>query len=292
MKIKNTKLLIVHSGLRKPKGDAVVVPVDSTLISLGRAINVKLKGEKSRHFISASVWKKNEYTTDETTIRLACADALRCANRLKLKSVILPALGFHRNNFPLVGIAKIMTQEVLKFLRENTTTLRKIIFCLDDTKTFRIFNKAVKGYVEHILYKLTEGPFVTVDAIIEMKGSIVLIERSNPPYGWALPGGFVDYGESLEEAVLREVKEETHMQLRNLRQFHTYSKPGRDPRFHTITTVFMAQGVGQPKFGDDAKGLKVIKYKDLLNLPYAFDHKDVIKDYLRFKKTGHCPQGT
>ena len=125
----------------------------------------------------------------------------------------------------------------------------------------------------------------------EIQKGIILIERSNPPYGWALPGGFVDYGESLEEAVMREAKEETHMRLRSLRQFHTYSKPGRDPRFHTITTVFIAQGAGTPKFGDDAKGLKVVTYSDLLNLIYAFDHKDVIKDYLKFKKTGRFPAG-
>ena len=262
MKIKNTELKILKSDIRSLNQRAVIIPVDP--------------------FAPLD---------DETDIRLACAECFRRAHRMKLKSVILPVSGFRQNHFPIIGIAKIMTQEVLKFLRENTTTLRKIIFCIEDNKTYRIFDKAVKGYVEHILYKLTEGPFVTVDAIIEIQKGIILIERSNPPYGWALPGGFVDYGESLEEAVMREAKEETHVRLRNLRQFHTYSKPGRDPRFHTITTVFIAQGVGAPKFGDDAKGLKVVKYSGLLNLTYAFDHKDVIKDYLKFKKTGRYPTG-
>ena len=112
-----------------------------------------------------------------------------------------------------------------------------------------------------------------------MDEGIILIERSNPPYGWALPGGFLDYGESLEQAAVREAKEETNMGLENLRQFHTYSKPGRDPRFQTVSTVFIATGKGIPQFGDDAKSLKIVRYDDLSNLDYAFDHKEIIKEY-------------
>ena len=113
---------------------------------------------------------------------------------------------------------------------------------------------------------------------------VVLIERSNPPYGWALPGGFLDYGESLEDAAIREAKEETNLELINLRQFHTYSEMGRDPRFHTISTVFVAEGLGRPHPGDDAKNLKIVRYEDLPELDYAFDHKYVIKKYLEDKK--------
>ena len=121
---------------------------------------------------------------------------------------------------------------------------------------------------------------MTVDIIIECIEGIVLIERSNPPYGWALPGGFVDYGESLEKAALREAKEETNLDLVDLRQFHTYSASDRDPRFHTISTVFIAEGQGEPRAGDDAKGVKVVRYEDLLELDYAFDHKEIIEEYL------------
>ena len=110
-----------------------------------------------------------------------------------------------------------------------------------------------------------------------------MIERSNPPFGWAIPGGFLDYGESLETAVIREAKEETNLDLEELRQFHTYSEPSRDPRFHTVTTVFVAKGKGKPKAGDDAKNFALIKYDELLNLEYAFDHKKVIEDYLKSK---------
>ena len=108
----------------------------------------------------------------------------------------------------------------------------------------------------------------------------MLIERLNPPCGWALPGGFVDYGESLEVAALREAKEETNLDLVDLRQFHTYSAPGRDPRFHTIATVFIAEGQGEPRSGDDAAGLRIVRYEDLLQLDYAFDHKEIIEEYL------------
>ncbi|MCX5703920.1 MAG: NUDIX hydrolase [Candidatus Omnitrophica bacterium] len=121
---------------------------------------------------------------------------------------------------------------------------------------------------------------MTVDAIIELPEGIVLIERSNPPFGWALPGGFVDYGESLEEAVTREAKEETGLALTDLRQFHTYSDPRRDPRFHTIGTVFIAKAKGKPKAGDDAQGAKVIKLSEIEKMEFAFDHKQILKDYL------------
>ena len=123
-------------------------------------------------------------------------------------------------------------------------------------------------------------PYVTVDMIIELPQGIVVIERRNPPHGWALPGGFVDIGESIEDAAQREAKEETDLDLKDLRQMHTYSDPKRDPRFHTVSTVFIAKGVGVPKSGDDAKNLKVVPYGELLNIQYAFDHKQVIKDYL------------
>lgn len=127
-------------------------------------------------------------------------------------------------------------------------------------------------------------PFVTVDMIIELSDGIVVIERLNPPYGWALPGGFVDMGESLEDAARREAKEETNLDLKNLQQMHTYSDPKRDPRFHTISTVFIAQGAGKPQSGDDAKNLKIVPYTDVLTINYAFDHKQIVADYLKQRR--------
>ena len=122
------------------------------------------------------------------------------------------------------------------------------------------------------------NPYPTVDIIIETDVGIVLIKRKNPPYGWALPGGFVDYGESLEEAAIREAKEETGLDIELIRQFHTYSEPDRDPRFHTITTVYIAKAKGRPQAGDDAKEVGVFT-RDNLPDEIAFDHRRILDDY-------------
>jgi len=125
-----------------------------------------------------------------------------------------------------------------------------------------------------------KNPLPTVDIIIEYGGGVVLIDRKNPPYGWAIPGGFVDYGESLEEAALREAKEETSLDVELVRQFHTYSDPERDPRRHTIATVYIARGTGALKAEDDARDARVFKKE---NLPgaMAFDHRQILDDYFQ-----------
>jgi len=127
------------------------------------------------------------------------------------------------------------------------------------------------------------NPLVTVDIIIETEGGIVLIQRKNPPNGWALPGGFVDYGETLEEAARREAMEETGLALEEMRQFHTYSDPTRDPRGHTISTVFTARAMGIPVAGDDA-GQAAIFTQDTLPL-LAFDHGAILSDYFASRKS-------
>jgi ADP-ribose pyrophosphatase YjhB (NUDIX family) len=127
-----------------------------------------------------------------------------------------------------------------------------------------------------------KNPVPTVDIIIELENNgatdIVLIDRKNPPYGWAIPGGFVDYGESLEDAAVREAKEETGLDVELKRQFHTYSDPSRDRRKHTITTVYIGEGKGTPVAADDAKGAGIFNRS---NLPenIVFDHSDILNDY-------------
>ncbi|HBQ21112.1 MAG: NUDIX hydrolase [Deltaproteobacteria bacterium GWA2_38_16] len=124
-------------------------------------------------------------------------------------------------------------------------------------------------------------PKLTCDIIIEMsyqgKTGIVLIERKNPPLGWALPGGFVDYGESLEQTAIREAKEETSLDVTLIRQLHTYSEPSRDPRHHTVTAVYIAKASGIPKAMDDAKNVGIFT-KDQLP-PLVFDHIHILNDY-------------
>jgi 8-oxo-dGTP diphosphatase len=132
-----------------------------------------------------------------------------------------------------------------------------------------------------------KNPFPTVDIIIEIlredgRPGIVLVERKFPPPGWALPGGFVEYGESLEMAAVREAKEETSLDIELVEQFHTYSDPGRDPRFHTITTVFIATAQGRPQARDDARNVGIFTEEDRPR-PLAFDHERILADYRRRK---------
>ena len=124
------------------------------------------------------------------------------------------------------------------------------------------------------------NPFPTVDIIIEMDEGIVLIQRANPPYGWALPGGFVDYGESLEAAAIREAKEETSLEVELISQLGAYSDPKRDPRHHTISVVFEARAKGRPKASDDAKAVGIFNKEDLPE-ELAFDHGSILEDYFK-----------
>ena len=128
----------------------------------------------------------------------------------------------------------------------------------------------------------SRNPLLTVDAIIEINNGIILIKRKNPPAGWAIPGGFVDYGETLEEAAVREMKEETSLDINLGRQFHTYSNPGRDPRHHTVSTIFVATATGTPKAADDAIDIGTFT-KDNLPEDIAFDHRQILEDYFNGK---------
>lgn len=130
---------------------------------------------------------------------------------------------------------------------------------------------------------LYQNPVPTVDLIIEIDGhGIVLIDRKNPPLGWALPGGFVDYGESLEDAAVREAREETGLEVELTGQFRAYSDPARDPRRHTITNVFLARAKGRPQASDDAARADVFDPEHLPS-PLAFDHRRILEDYLSYK---------
>ncbi len=126
------------------------------------------------------------------------------------------------------------------------------------------------------------NPFLTVDIIIETEQGIVLIKRKNPPFGRAIPGGFVDYGESLENAAKREAREETRLDVDLVEQLYSYSEPGRDPRFHTVSVVFIATASGTPKAADDAKEAAVYSTTELPE-DLVFDHGRILADYLSYK---------
>jgi 8-oxo-dGTP diphosphatase len=133
---------------------------------------------------------------------------------------------------------------------------------------------------------MIETPLLTVDGIIELLDDagtllgIVLIERKNPPYGWALPGGFVDVGERVEDALIREMKEETSLDVSILSLQNVYSDPERDSRFHTASVVYRCEARGTPRAQDDAKNIRVVPREQLPQLELAFDHALILGDYL------------
>ncbi len=137
------------------------------------------------------------------------------------------------------------------------------------------------------------NPAPTVDIIIELidqsQRPIVLIERKNPPHGWAIPGGFVDYGESVQTAAIREAKEETRLQVKLTEQFHVYSEPDRDPRQHTLSVVLLGTATGKPQAADDAKEVRVF---ELWEIPsnLCFDHDQIMKDYWLYRNYGIRPR--
>ena len=129
-------------------------------------------------------------------------------------------------------------------------------------------------------------PLLAVDGIVELFDEdgiyrgIVLIERKNTPVGLAIPGGFVDIGETVEDAVTREIKEETGLNAEIVGFLGVYSKPDRDPRQHVVSLVYVLQAVGEPKAGSDAKAIKIIGLNNVENFDFTFDHKKIIKDYV------------
>lgn len=132
------------------------------------------------------------------------------------------------------------------------------------------------------------NPTPTVDVIIELEGGVVLIERSNPPHGWALPGGFVDEGECVERAAVREAREETQLEVELTDLLYVYSSPTRDPRQHTMSTVFIARAEGAPVADDDAADVGVFPIEEL-PAPLCFDHAEILADYLTYRRTGARP---
>lgn len=133
-------------------------------------------------------------------------------------------------------------------------------------------------------------PEVTVDAIIELpEGRIVLVDRKFFPEGWALPGGFVDPGESLAGAIRREAREETSLDVEVLSLFHVYSRPWRDPRGDTVTAVYHCRAEGEPIGADDAKQARAFGPEEIPRGAMAFDHAAILEQFFAWRATGEKP---
>ncbi len=135
--------------------------------------------------------------------------------------------------------------------------------------------------------KKYRNPALTVDVIIEIDMKIVLISRKHPPLGWAIPGGFVDYGEKIEDAALREAEEETGLQVTLQTLLGVYSDPSRDNRRHTASAVYIGHSKGTPKAADDAQEARLFSIDELPEL--CFDHQQILDDYKVYKQEGVFP---
>jgi 8-oxo-dGTP diphosphatase len=132
------------------------------------------------------------------------------------------------------------------------------------------------------------NPVPAVDIIIEVDERIVLVERKNEPLGWALPGGFIDEGESVEQAAIREAREETGLEIELQELLYVYSNPDRDPRKHTMSVVFIAKAQGTPEAADDAQSAELIDRRELPD-DLCFDHRTILAHYLRYRRSGDRP---
>lgn len=133
------------------------------------------------------------------------------------------------------------------------------------------------------------NPYPTVDVVIEVEGGVVLVERRNEPKGWALPGGFVDYGEAPEDAARREAREETGLDVELTALLYVYGAPDRDPRQHNLSITYVGRAEGEPRGGSDAATARVFAL-DALPSPLCFDHARILADYQRFRDTGERPR--
>lgn len=169
----------------------------------------------------------------------------------------------------------------------------------DETKIAAGCPKSIVKFITQIVARDGSGrleesplegrnPLPTADVVIEVGDRVVLVRRKYPPPGWAIPGGFVEVGETVESTAVREALEETGLRVTLTALLGVYSDPARDPRHHTISTVYVGRAEGAPEGDDDAAEARLFGEGDLPS-PLAFDHAKILADYFRYKKTGRRP---
>ncbi len=276
----NTNLVMgggVAGAIRKVGGREIEKEaVKMAPIGIGQVVKTSA-GDLDAQYVLHVATMEMDFKTDYSIVRKCMENLLRLCNKEGISEVAVPALGAGVGGLDVGMVSKIMVQEVFKAIRLGYAPDRVIFVFYSD----KDLEKGLTGYyyMEHLVSKIQEGPFLTVDAVIfdnlQQPLSVLLVERKNPPFGWALPGGFVDYGERVEDAVKREVKEETGLDFLNEKLVGVFSDPGRDERFHTVTVAFLGEYAGNLSAGSDAAD---VKWFDLEKLPdLAFDHRDIIE---------------
>ena len=270
----------VWINLPKVKNRNEVLQKDKMKSITIKGIKIELTSEKAKGTGRTFTFRLGG--NNETKLRKAVAKAVKAAARAGEKRVLFSVPG-GKEAFSFNQAGKIIAQEIYRYIFEYSEhPVKQFSVIAAENIEKEEFRKGLIGYLNYFGNE-QKSPFLTTDCIIRVKGGVVVIERSNPPLGFALPGGFVDYGESLEDAVRREMKEETGLSLKDLKQYHTYSAPKRDPRFHVVTTVFTAFSSGKPVAGDDAKSVRVVTARDIPEMKFASDHKKILLGYFAKK---------
>ncbi len=184
---------------------------------------------------------------------------------------------------PIQDFCLLLVREMLR--EPKGKKIKEVRLLFSDRSNFRKGCVAVEPLLADFSRRLFRNPYPAVDIIIRVCDGIILIYRKNPPSGWAIPGGFINYGESAEQAAIREAMEETGLALRKLKLFGVFSDPDRDPRFHTVSIVYTADGVGQIRPGDDALRAEIFYER---NLPddMVFDHRRILQQFFKKQRKG------
>jgi 8-oxo-dGTP diphosphatase len=170
-------------------------------------------------------------------------------------------------------------------IRSSKGDFEEALLCSECFDKYEKYSKSnFKSRVSILSFLFGVRPVITVDAIVERDSKFLLIKRKNPPFGWALPGGFMDTGETVQEAVIRELREETGLMADKIKLINVVSDPKRDPRFHAVSIVFAVMSfTGEACAADDASELDWFSFEEIQNMEIAFDHKELLNMSLSLK---------